>query len=345
MQNAKPRRLRLGDTVAVLSPSWGGPSVFPIVYENGIKVIRDWGLQVKEFPGTRGPADFIRNHPEARAHDINAAFLDDEVSAIIASIGGDDSIRILPFLDPKVILEHPKILMGYSDTTTLLTYLNQLGLVTFHGPSIMAGFSQMQSLPDAFESHVRRMLFDPQETHEYEPFETYCDGYPHWSDPSNVGKVNTLKPNQGWNFLQGAGRVQGELWGGCIEVLEFMKGTRFWPEPGFWRNKLIFFETSEDKPSATQVKWMLRNYGMQGVFGDVHGVLFGRAYGYSDLEKESLNAVVQEVVADEFHRPDMALLTNLDFGHTDPQVVLPLGVTAEIDLDSRRFRLLEPAVY
>lgn len=94
--------------------------------------LENLGLTIKEFPSARKDASFLYNNPEFRANDINAAFADPEVKAIISSIGGDDSIRILPYLDKKTIVQNPKIVMGYSDTSTLLTYINQLGLVTFH---------------------------------------------------------------------------------------------------------------------------------------------------------------------------------------------------------------------
>ena len=77
---------------------------------------------------------------------VTRTFADPEVKGIFTSIGGDDSVRILPYLDTKVIRENPKIFMGYSDTTTMNTYFNQLGLVTLNSPSIMAGFSQWNNL-------------------------------------------------------------------------------------------------------------------------------------------------------------------------------------------------------
>ncbi len=156
----KPEKLKRGDTVAIVSPSWGGPSVFPHIYENGLRVLREWGLNVKEFPTTRMDAGLLRTNPQIRAKDINDAFADSEVKAIFASIGGDDSVRILPFVDRKIVAGNQKILMGYSDTSTLHTFLNLQGLVSFYGPSIMAGFSQMENLPESFKSHVHEILFE-----------------------------------------------------------------------------------------------------------------------------------------------------------------------------------------
>lgn len=342
MNYKKPGKLKPGDIVAIVSPSWGGPSVFPYIYENGLKVLSEWGLKIKEFPTARMDASFLRANPQIRAKDINNAFADPEVKAIFTSIGGDDSIRILPFLDKKIIADNPKILMGYSDTTTLHAYCNQLGLVTFYGPSIMAGFSQMKSLPSNFKEHVREMLFEPKETYEYVAYEEYCDGYPEWGDKNNLGKVNQLKKNSGWKLLQGRRTVRGELFGGNLEVLEMMKATEFWPKPDFLSGKIFILETSEEKPPIHEVDHVLRNYGMQGFFDRISGLIFGRARDYSDEEKLQLEKKIISIVTEEFGKPDLPIVVNMDFGHTDPQIVLPLGIKTEIDITNKRFRLIEP---
>jgi muramoyltetrapeptide carboxypeptidase LdcA involved in peptidoglycan recycling len=343
MTVSKPHQLNRGDTVAVLSPSWGGPGIFPHIYENGLKALRQtFGLVVKEYPTARAADDYLYHHPEARAADVNQAFADPEVKAIIATIGGDDLVRILPYLDVEIIRRNPKILLGFSDTTILLAYCNQLGLVTFHGPSIMAGFSQLNSLPPAFAAHLSTMLFEAPPTYTYQAYPTWVEGYPDWQQIENVGQVNPYQPNEtGWQWLQGDSKVQGRLFGGCIEVLEFLKGTKFWPEPNFWAEKILFFETSEEKPTPDQVKYMLRNYGMQGIFDQVNSLLFGRPRDYTEAEKGRLTEAIVAVVATEFGRPDLPIIANMDFGHTDPQFILPLGVEAEINCRGRTFRLVE----
>ena len=132
MKFIKPPRLNKGDTVAVISPSWGGPSVYPHVYENGLRVLREhFGLLIKEYPTAKASADKLLNDPKLRANDINDAFADKGVTAIIASIGGDDGIRVLQYLNKAIIKKNPKIFIGYSDTTIFNIYINQLGLVSF----------------------------------------------------------------------------------------------------------------------------------------------------------------------------------------------------------------------
>ncbi len=345
MQFVKPPRLREGDTVAVLSPSGAAPNRFPWVYERGLRTLRErFGLQVKEFPTARADAATLARDPRMRAEDVNRALADDTVRGIVASIGGDDSMRILPYLDAEAVRGNPKILLGFSDTTTLLAWGNQQGLVTFHGPSVMAGFSQMDAWPTAAVEHVREILFRPRPALEYPSFPRYSEGYPDWADRENLGRVNPPREDSGWHWLQGRRAIRGRLFGGNIEVLEWLKGTRYWPDDDFWDGTILFLETSEEVPPPLAVTRWLRNYGLQGVFERAAAILFGRARGYSDEQKRVLDASLLSVVAEEFGQPDLPVVSNMDFGHTDPQVILPLGVEADVDGDVRIVRLVEPAV-
>ena len=263
--------------------------------------------------------------------------------AIVASIGGDDSARLLPHLDVDTVRDNPKVFMGYSDTATQLFFAHQLGLVTFNGPSVMAGFAQSRWFP-AFEDHVRSILFDPTPTYEYQPFEQWVDGYTDWSVTEDPTAVGALRSHDGWRWLNGDGPVRGRLVGGCIEVLEFLKGSRYWPTEGWWTDRILFLETSEDRPTVEQVRYWLFNYGIQGIFERITGLIVGRARGYTDDQKRELDDTIREIVIDMFGATHLAVATNMDFGHTDPQWILPLGVTAELDPTAGTFRLLEPAV-
>lgn len=344
MNYKKPKKLQPGDTVAIVSPSWAGPSVFPHIYEHGLRVLEEWGLKIKEYPTARATSEMTKNNPQMRAQDINDAFADPEVKAIFASIGGDDSVRILPFLDKEIIVNNPKIIMGYSDSTTFLTFANMAGLVTFHGPSIMAGFAQMGHLPESFKQHVYDMLFKNNERYQYSSLGAYTDGYVDWSDKDKLGQVKEMKPESGIRTIHGKGKVSGQLFGGCLEVLEFLKGTDFYPEKDFWVGKILFIETSEEKPSLAYIRRALRNYGVQGVFEKLNGLIFARARDYSDKEKLELDELIKDVVQNEFGNTTLPIMTNAEFGHTDPQIALPLGVMIEMDMENNQLALLENCV-
>lgn len=340
----RPRRLRAGDTVAVVSPSWGGPAVFPHVFERGLATLRGWGLEVRESPGTRAGRDDPARSPQGRAADLNAAFADPSVAAIVASIGGDDAIRLLPHLDREAITANPKVLLGYSDTTVLLAAVRSLGPVAFHGPSVMAGLSQLDALPPAAGEHVRRMLFEPAPRLTLPRWADWVDGYPDWSDAALAGQVGPLRSDDGPRVLQRGAHamVRGELFGGCLEVLDWIRGTWAWPVGADWDGRLLLLEPSEERPSVDTWTRTLRAFGALGVFDGLAGVLLGRARDHTDAEKRAVEAAVLGVIRDELGRDDLPIVANLPFGHTDPQWVLPLGVQAEVDLATGDVTLVEP---
>ena len=117
----KPKKLRPGDKVATVSTSWGGPATFPHRYEAGKRQLQEaFGVTVVEMPHALHSAEWLERNPQARADDLMEAFRDPSIKAIFSTIGGDDSIRLLRYLDPEVMRSNPKIVMGYSDTTVTL---------------------------------------------------------------------------------------------------------------------------------------------------------------------------------------------------------------------------------
>ncbi|NHN35302.1 S66 family peptidase [Paenibacillus agricola] len=339
----KPKRLMPGSRIAILSPSNGLPFLFPDLYELGLQNLREiTGFEIVEMPTTRMSPDDLYKNPQLRAQDMNRCFEDDTIDGMITSIGGYESIRILPFLDIEIIMNHPKFIMGFSDATTFLAYLNQMGLVTFYGPSIMAGLAQSKHLPSEYTQHLKSMLFTNEFPYPYTPYKKWTHGYKDWNDLATLGECLDFHENeQVWTFLQGGSVQQGYLWGGCIEVLEFMKSTTYWPSEGFWKNKIVVFETSEEKPSPMQVGYMLRNYGMQGLFSQIKGVIFGRAKDYTDDEKQRLNEIIVNVIKGEFGGNQIPIVVDFDMGHTDPKFILPLGGSVELNPVTNAITLLE----
>ncbi|WP_243064727.1 S66 peptidase family protein [Humibacter sp. RRB41] len=326
----------------MVATSWPGSTVFPHVYRAGIDTLETaLGLVPVEYPSTGLTSQEAWLDPKARADDLNAAFADPDIAGVIAVIGGDDSIRILPHLDLETMRAHPKVLMGYSDTATQLTWLAQHGIVTFNGPAVMAGFAQAANLPGMLQ-HVRDVLFNPQPEHEYRPYSRWTTGYPDWGQQDGT-RVNRLRRHNGWRWLRGSTARSGRLFGGCIEVLDMMVGTRFWPEPAFFDDRILFVETSEDVPPPAQVGYWLRNFGAQGILNRIAGLVVGRPRGYTAEQVHELDRLVVERL-EEWHVDDIPVVSGVDVGHTDPQFVLPNNVLAELDPIAGRFRLLEPAV-
>ncbi len=135
--------------------------------------------------------------------------------------------------------------MGYSDTTVQLMFAHQLGLVTFNGPSVMSGFAQARHFAEV-EAHIRSILFDPTPTYDYRPYPNWVDTGVDWAtiqDPTSIGE---RLPHDGWHWLNGDTATVGRLAGGCVEVLEFLKGSQYWPDESWWAGRILFLESSED---------------------------------------------------------------------------------------------------
>ena len=343
----KPKRLQAGDTVATISLSWGGPGTFPHRYEAGKgQLQKEFALKVMETRHALREDAWLHNNPKARADDLMNAFADPSIKAIISTIGGDDSIRILPYLDLDVIRSNPKIFMGFSDTTITHLACFKAGLVSFYGPSIMAGFGESAGMFPFMVEAVRRSVFSSTPIGNVSPnLNGWTAERLGWDNPENQSRKRSLTPSTGWKFIQGKGVRQGHLLGGCIEVLDFLRGTDFWPESAAWQDAILFLETSEEEPPPHLVKYILRSYASMGILKQLSGILFGRPGGDIPVEKfKEYDDVIHQVVTEEEGLFELPIITNMDFGHTDPVFVLPYGVQAEIDCDAQQFRVLENAV-
>jgi muramoyltetrapeptide carboxypeptidase LdcA involved in peptidoglycan recycling len=343
----KPKKLLPGDKVAAISMSWGGPGILPHRYEAGKRQLQEaFGVTVVETPHALRSPEWLERNPRARADDLMEAFSDPSVKAIVATIGGDDSIRLLPYLDKDVMRSNPKILMGYSDTTIAHMACFAAGLVSFYGPAIMAGFAENGGLFRYMVDSVRRTLFSSAPIGRIEPnVEGWTAEFLDWAEPENQSRMRKLSSSDGWNYLQGVGTKRGHLIGGCIEVLDWLRGTDVWPGAEVWQDAILFLETSEEAPSPAAVLRILRAFAALGVLRGLSGILLGRPGGQVPTERfgEYAEAILK-VVAEEEDLTELPIITGMDFGHTDPMFVLPYGVQAEINCERRQFAILEGAV-
>ena len=141
----KPARLKKGDKVAIVSLSSGiaGDTLFYHRYELGKKRLEDnFGLNVITMPNALLGSEELYLHPELRAKDLMDAFKDKEIKAIFCNLGGDDTVRLLPYIDYEIIKNNPKIFMGYSDTTINHFMLQKAGIVSYYGPCVMAELAE-----------------------------------------------------------------------------------------------------------------------------------------------------------------------------------------------------------
>lgn len=338
----KPKRLRAGDQVAVVSLSWGGLGDAPLLHRYHLakeRLERDFGLRIRPTAHALKGSAFLAAHPELRARDLMDAFLDTEISAIFCAIGGDDTIRLLPYIDFDIIRTHPKIFMGYSDSTINHFMMQKAGLVSFYGPSVMAEFGEYGGIFDYTVNAVQTLLFRGWDRCPILSSPVWSSDFIPWEE-SNLSAVHTLRPElHGYEVINGGGIARGRLLGGCIDVFMMANGTSIWPAPDQWEGTILFLETSEDKPSPTFLIWALRNLAAQGILARINGILVGKPQGeeYYEAYKE---AYIQ-VVAVEEHLTRLPIFYNVNFGHAKPIGVLPCGTLAELNCEERSITLLE----
>lgn len=332
----RPPILQPGDKVAILSPSWAGPGVFPDVHELGLHRLRKHlELEPVEYPTTRK----INATPQERAADIHAAFADPEITAIMASIGGGDQIKVLRYLDPAVLQANPKAFFGYSDNTNLLLYLWNLGIISFHGGSTMVHLARPGCLhPTTLES-MRRALFEPGEV-QLAPAAEMTDENPSWEDSAALDVELQMRPGLGWIWAGEQRSVTGPSWGGCLEILDqHLRAGRYLLAPEAYAGCVLLLETSEEMPGAPYVYRMLMGMGERGILEQFAAVVvatpkaWDREGGQSVPQRSQFAADQREAMVralDEYN-PGVPTVFGLDFGHTDPQIVIPHGGSITVD--------------
>ncbi|MEN8906694.1 MAG: S66 peptidase family protein [Clostridiales bacterium] len=341
----KAKRLKKGDKIATVSLSRGSAGDFGINerYKIAKKRIQDiFELEVMEMPNSMKGSEYLYKNPKARAEDMMQAFSDKSIKGIFCNIGGDETIRLLPHIDFNIIKNNPKIFMGYSDTTANHFMCYKAGLTSFYGPSILDSFAENVEMHDYTTKWLKKVLFSNEEIGEIENSNYWTSEYIDWANSENNKIKRKVQSNKGYELLQGEGIVSGKLIGGCMEVIEMIKATDIWPKNEEWNDKILFLETSEDRPSPDWIKYWLRNYGTIGIFDRIKAIIVGKPKDEKYFE-EYKNEYTK-VVGEEFGKKDLPILYNMNFGHTSPMCILPYGVEAKIDCGEKNFHIVESGV-
>ena len=339
----KPHKLQKGDKVATISLSWGGAGDAAIIwryYQGKERLERLFGLEVIEMPNTLKGTEYVYKHPEKRAEDLMNAFKDPGIKGIISCIGGNDSIRMLPYIDFDVIRNNPKIYTGYSDSTVTHFMCMKAGLSSFYGLSLLNDFAENVAMPDYTVQWANKVLFGGDVIGEIPTSEEWTSQFLDWVI-ENKDTARSFEKNTGYELLQGNGAVRGRLIGGCMEVIETIKGTSLFPSVEAFDEAVLFLETCEVMPPEWLFEDILRNYGITGILGRINGMIFGKPQ--ANQLYEEYKPIIKKVLA-EFDREDMPVLYNASFGHNEPKCCLPYGALAEINCENKTFSILESGV-
>ena len=340
-----PPPVERGDRVAVLAPSSGSAARFPHVLDRGLRALRDrLDLEPVLFPTARRSDEWLYEHPAARARDVEAAFRDPDIGAVLATIGGNDQVRILQHLDAEVLRSNPTQFFGTSDNTHLHTALWNAGAVSYYGGTVMTDLVCAGGPFDYTLEYLERALFETS-VGEVRPADEFSDDGPQWDDPETLTEPLEREPSPGWTWRGGSVRAEGRVWGGCLEVLDtVLAADRTMPAVGSLEDAVLLLETSEERPSEGEVRRMLLGLGERGVLGRAGAVLVGRAKArnpfsdlgpeartdYRDAQREAVVGIVSE------YNPEAPVVLDFDVGHTHPIVPVPVGGRAVVDPSEER---------
>jgi muramoyltetrapeptide carboxypeptidase LdcA involved in peptidoglycan recycling len=338
-----PPPLERGDRVAIVAPAAGAAARYPHVYELGLDRLRDvFDLEPVEYPTATRSDEYLAANPEERAADVMDAFEDPEIRGVITTIGGSDQLRVLRHLDPDVLRENPTRFYGISDNANLACYLWNLGIVSYYGGTVLTTLAMQGSMCEYSVEHLERAFFDDA-IGEIEPAGSFTDDDLDWGDPDTLDQRREFEDNPGWRWAGGDDRVEGRVWGGCLEVLEpFLAADRYAPEVADLEEEILLLETSEEVPDAEDVRMALLAMGERGILEAVDGVIVGRAkaralhvsrgpearQAYRRRQRETIETVVGE------YNPDAPIVFDVDVGHTAPDVPVPIGGRAILDPDA-----------
>lgn len=336
-----PAKAAIGDKVAVLSPSFAAPGFAPAVHEQAMERLAELtGLVPVEYPTTRR----LGATAVDRAADLNAAFGDPEIRAVLATIGGEDQITVIPHLDADLIRADPKPFLGYSDNTNLLNWLWCHGVAGFYGGSTQVHLGPGPVVDDVHARSLRAALITGERLEVTEPGESEDTGRD-WLDPAALREHGDREPTEPWTWAGPRKQVAGRTWGGCAEVVAWaLTAGRFPEDPAVVEGGVLLFETSEELIPARELGWILRSLGERGLLGAADAVLVARPPASSlevhpEARDRARHRAEQREVAIETisgYNPEAVVVVGVPFGHTRPQWILPYGGFVTVDADAQR---------
>ncbi len=340
MEFKKLVKLKQGDKVAVLSPSFAAPGKWPDVYQFGLERLRkNFGLEPVEFQTTKE----IGANGEDRAKDLVKAFEDNEIKAVIASLGGDDQITYIKNLLKEPFINNPKPFFGYSDNTHFINHLWLCGIPSYYGGHLFTEFAVQGSMDDFTVKYLKYALFKDGEF-ELEQSNIFNDIGLSWDDSKLLNQRRKYQENEGW-YWDGKESTEGVLWGGCVESLdELLRHNIEIPSMEDFQSIILFMETSEEIPSSDYVRRVIRAFGERGILKKIKGIFFGRPKAWefdkqhTDEEKFEYKKEQREMVLEIVRRYNghIPIIQNMDFGHTSPQICLPSGSKVRIDSELKK---------
>ena len=307
-----PQKLNKGDTVGLIAP---GSYITEYQLDESIQNLEKLGYNVRYNNSILEKHGYLAGFDEIRKNDILKMFADPDIKAIVAVRGGYGCARILPMLDYNLIKQNPKILIGYSDITSLLYGIySKTGLVGFHGPVGTSTFNEYSV------NHFQNILTEPQK---------------HYT-------MMNLAEDEDQLYVIHEGVGIGELIGGNLSIVVSLIGTEYDVDT---KGKIIFLEDIGEQPY--RIDRMLTQMRQSGKFDSCSAVILG-VFRRCDINQENPefdhSLTLRQVLEDRLGDLNIPVIYGLSFGHIENKFTLPIGIKAKIDTYNKKLVLLESPV-
>ena len=310
MLKNKPLRIKPGDTIGIINPSFKNPVDALEKYQGMVKAIEERGYKVKFGKSFFEREGYLAGSDSLRSQDIMDMFLDDEVDAIVCMRGGYGGSRIVDKVDYEIIKKHPKIFCGFSDITVFLNSLNQKAhFPTIHG---LVGIYVGSKSADEFSQND------------------------FWNFLENKQEGRVLKnPNDSCKTLIG-GKASGEIVGGNLSLLATLAGGEYDID---FTDKIVFIEEVGEEPY--QIDRYLSSLRLARSFEKAKGFVFGYFTDCNPSESKKDAQSVMDVLKDYVMELGKPTIYDFACGHSFPFVTLPIGVEVELDADEKTITIKE----
>ncbi|MBN1542256.1 LD-carboxypeptidase [candidate division KSB1 bacterium] len=310
MSAIPPPCLKPGDLIGIVSPASPLRGEKLQNLKKGMQYLRRKGYQLIEGKNARKMTGYLAGSDAQRLADLNDMIRNPQVRAIFATRGGYGTARLLPHLDYKALRRDPKIVVGYSDITSLqLALFSQTGLITFSGPMVAV---EMGKGIEAFTETNFWPLITRAELQSFVA-------------PRGV----TFRP----------GTAEGRLLGGCFSLINPAIGTPFLPD---LRGAVLLMEDiCEDVYRLDRYFAQLRN---SGILFELAGIILGDFIDCENTDPDSPSLTIEQIIYDYTHDLSIPVLGSFPYGHGDIKYTLPIGCRVRLDATQHTCEMLEPGV-
>lgn len=327
----KAKKLKRDITIGVFSSSSPVSATVPVRYERGVHYLESKGYKIINGM-LYGKKDSYRSGTiRERADEFNELLHNEDVQILMASIGGNNTNSILPYIDYEYLKRHPKIIVGYSDTTALLLAVYaKTGLITFYGPAAASSFGELPPfVDDTFNSFDSMINGDISYPFCYEKPLFWTDEFINWSEQN---RSKEQRKND-WICVN-PGICQGRLIGGNLNTMEGFFGTEYMPE--IKEGDILFIEDSLKDACIIERSFSLLK--LAGVFDKISGIILGKHEKFDD---NGTGRCPYEILLEVMGDAQIPILADFDCCHTHPMLTLPIGCTVTLDAANKTVMLME----